>query len=111
MRSISIIPCFKLLNILGFIRNVKTKQIKEIAEIHVMCDMTEFLPPLPPPLPLRPQHYGISSYFNLFIYFFFEGGGVGTLFAHTAQTTSGTWESWRPSERFFITATAVNCVR
>ena len=33
-------PIFKLLNILGFIRNGKTKQIKEIAEIHVMCDMT-----------------------------------------------------------------------
>ena len=40
IRSISIIPYFKLLNILGFIRNGKTKQIKEIAEIHVMCDMT-----------------------------------------------------------------------
>ena len=40
IRSISIIPYFKLLNILGFIRNCKTKQIKEMAEIHVMCDMT-----------------------------------------------------------------------
>ena len=37
---ISVIPYFKLLDILGFIRNGKTKQIKEIAEIHVMCDMT-----------------------------------------------------------------------
>ena len=36
----SVIPYFKLLDILGFIRNGKTKQIKEIAEIHVMCDMT-----------------------------------------------------------------------
>ena len=40
IRSISIIPYFKLLNILGFIRNGKTKQIREIAEIHIMCDMT-----------------------------------------------------------------------
>ena len=40
IRSISIIPYFKLLNILGIIRNGKTKQIKEIAEIHVMCNMT-----------------------------------------------------------------------
>ena len=32
IRSISIIPYFKLFNILGFIRNGKTKQIKEIAE-------------------------------------------------------------------------------
>ena len=38
--QISIIPYFKLLDMLGFIRNGKTKQIKEIAEIHVMCDMT-----------------------------------------------------------------------
>ena len=37
---ISFIPYFKLLDILGFIRNGKTKQIKEIAEIHVMCDIT-----------------------------------------------------------------------
>ena len=40
IRSISIIPYFKLFNILGFIRNGKTKQIKQIAEIQVMCDMT-----------------------------------------------------------------------
>ena len=40
IRSISIIPYFKLLNILSFIRNGKTRQIKEIAEIHVMSDMT-----------------------------------------------------------------------
>ena len=45
IQSISIIPYFKLLNKLGFIRSDKTKQIKEIAEIyvtqiHVMCDMT-----------------------------------------------------------------------
>ena len=54
IRSISIIPYFKLLNILGFIRNGKTKQIKEIAEIHVMCDMTwisPLHPALPPPSP------------------------------------------------------------
>ena len=40
IQSISIIPYFKLLNMLGFIRNGKTKHIKEIAEIHVMCNMT-----------------------------------------------------------------------
>ena len=30
IRSISIIPYFKLLNVLGFIRNDKTKQIKKL---------------------------------------------------------------------------------
>ena len=40
IRSISIIPYFKLLNIYAFIKNGKTKQIKELAEIRVMYDMT-----------------------------------------------------------------------
>ena len=59
IRSISVIPDFKLLNILGFIRNGKTKQIKEIAEIHVMCDMTWIPPPSPSPsrAPPPPRHY------------------------------------------------------
>ena len=59
-------------------------------------------PHLPPrPLSLWPQHYGIplSQPFSR----------VGTLLAHTAQTTSGTRESWKPS--FCVNATAVNCIR
>ena len=92
MRSISIIPCFKLLNItteLGFIKNGKSNQIKEIAEVHVMLD--GLFPPNPA-LSLRPQHYGMpwSLSFSL----------VGALLAHTAQTTNGTRESWKPIQKF-----------
>ena len=49
-------------------------------------------PPPPPPLSLWPQHYGIplSQPFSR----------VGTLLAHTAQTTSGTRESWKPIQKF-----------
>ena len=92
MRSISIIPCYKLVNILGFIRNAKTKQIKEIAEIHVMCDMTESPPTsFPPPLSLRPQHYGISSSFYLFIFFFWWVGGGGRNFI-CSHCTNDKWD-------------------
>ena len=36
---------------------------------------------------------------------------VGPLLAHTAKTTSGTRESWKPIQKFCVNMTAVNCIR
>ena len=104
IRGISIIPSFKLLMQLGFIRNGKIIQIKEIAEIPVMPDGLCTLPP-PPPHTHTHCPFGHNTmgylYYNLFL-------GSALYLPTLRKRQVGQGNRGSPSESFCVNATAVN---
>ena len=102
IRSISIIPSFKLLNAtICFMRNGKIIQIKEIAEIPVMPDGLCTPPPVLHTLPVP----SATTLWDTFIITFFLGRHFT---CPPLQTTNGRGNHGSPSKSFCVNATTVN---